>query len=49
MAITKALDSPTSIPGKLYVAPRVEGAGSNLGFGEKREALVMTVDSDFSG
>ena len=50
MAVTKALNSPTSIPGKLYVAPLVEGAGSSLGFGlKKREALVRTVDSDSSG
>ena len=39
----------TSIPGKQYVAPLVEGAESNLGFGLKREALMRTVDSDFSG
>ena len=50
MAVTKALNSPTSIPGKQYVVPLVEGAGSDLGFGlEKREALVRAVDSDFSG
>ena len=50
MAATKALNSPASIPGKPYVAPRVEGAGSNLGFGlKKREALVRTAGSDFSG
>jgi len=50
MAVTKALNSLTSIPGKQYVAPMVEGAGSNLGFGlKRREALVRTVDSDLSG
>jgi len=49
MAVTEALNSPTSIPGKQYVAPLVEGAGSSLGFGlKKREALVRTVDSDSS-
>ena len=49
-AVTKALNSPTSIPGKQYVAPLVEGAGSSLGFGlKKREALVRTADSDSSG
>jgi len=50
MAVTKALNSPTSIPGKQFVAQLVEGAGSNLGYGlKKRQALVRTVDSDFSG
>ena len=50
MVVAKVLNSPTSIPGKQYVAPLVEGAGSNFGFGlKKREALVRTVDSDFSG
>jgi len=50
MAVTKALNSPTSIPGKQYVAPLVEGAGSNLGFGlKKKEALLRTMDSDLSG
>ena len=49
MAVTKALDSPMSIPGKQYVAPLVEGAGSNLGCRlKKRETVVRTVDSDFS-
>jgi len=50
MAVAKALDSPMSIPGKQYVSPLVEGAGSNLGFGlKKKEALLRTVDSDLSG
>jgi len=47
MVVTKTLNSPTSIPGKQHVAPLVESAGSNLGFGlKKREALVKTVDSN---
>jgi len=50
MTVTKALNGPTSIPGRQYLAPLVEGAGSNLGFGlKKRETLVRTLDSDFSG
>jgi len=31
MTVTKALNGPTSIPGRQYLAPLVEGAGSNLG------------------
>ena len=45
MAVTKGLSSPTSIRGKLYAAPVIEGAGSSLGFGlKKREAVVRTMD-----
>lgn len=50
MAVMRALNSPTSVPGKQFVSPLVEGAGSSLGFGlKKREVLVRTLDSDLSG